>query len=268
MTGEFDDLARDFAQPHVNRRRMLGRFAAVLAGAAGIGMLEAQPALAGKPGGSPNCPPGLTACGTVCRDLNVDPVNCGTCGNSCTTSQVCRGGVCVDIPCTCPVTCASGQTLCNGTCVDTSADPNNCGGCGTTCASGHACVNGTCSQCAAGQTLCNGTCVDTSADPNNCGGCGVTCGASTICRTATCSSGTCVHINTTAGTSCGPAICTNGQMTTPTCDGSGNCVNVQHSCSPYLCNSTGTGCNTTCSSSVDCVAGFTCVGGVCVPTPA
>ncbi|CAA9538156.1 MAG: hypothetical protein AVDCRST_MAG73-1623 [uncultured Thermomicrobiales bacterium] len=50
------------------------------------------------------CPDGTTCCGDVCRNLTCDFGNCGACGNNCSNptigrrGDVCRNGVCVDIP--------------------------------------------------------------------------------------------------------------------------------------------------------------------------
>ena len=58
------------------------------------------------------CSNGLTMCGEVCVDLTVNHDNCGFCGNSCTTDQICQSGTC-------------GQNACRyGTC----ADSSDCGG--------------------------------------------------------------------------------------------------------------------------------------------
>src|SRR5437764_12659887 len=132
----FDDLAREFAQRPENRRRMLGRLVAAVAGVAGVSALEAGSALGAKP---INCPPGLTLCGDMCRDTNSDNVNCGGCGVTCANDSVCRGGKCVPIPCTCPVQCPSGQIACNGVCVNPQTDSANCGACGNACPAGQSC---------------------------------------------------------------------------------------------------------------------------------
>jgi hypothetical protein len=62
-------------------------------------------------------------------------MNCGMCGRTCTTAQVCSGGACV---------CPPGQTFCNGQCINTSNDNLNCGGCGSVCQSGRFCVGSNC----------------------------------------------------------------------------------------------------------------------------
>lgn len=266
-SAHLDDLAREFARPQINRRRMLGRFAAVLAGAAGAGLLEADPASANKPGGGITCPPGLVACGSACRNVAIDPDHCGGCSTSCGPNQLCRGGTCVDIPCTCPLPCPSGQQLCNGVCTDTTSDGGNCGGCGVTCPSGQTCVGGTCvtpGVCTPGQTascgssvgVCTqgtqtcqsdgtwGPCVGATGPDSgyycdgldhNCDGVVDSCPAGMTCG----NNGMCV------------AACPSGQTL---CNGT--CVDT--STDPSNCGT----CNSTCSASSVCVTA-TCVNGTC-----
>lgn len=40
------------------------------------------------------CNPGLTSCGDVCYDMNVDVLSCGACGHHCKDGQFCSGGKC------------------------------------------------------------------------------------------------------------------------------------------------------------------------------
>lgn len=58
-----------------------------------------------------------------CAKLTDDPANCGTCGNRCTTAQICTSGTC----------CSPGQDACGGVCTVLATDANNCGVCGKTC---------------------------------------------------------------------------------------------------------------------------------------
>jgi len=104
---------------------------------------------------------GGVLCGSVCRDLNHDNANCGTCGNACNPDQVCTGG-----------TCTTCNTVCSGKCADLAHDYGNCGACGNACLNGDVCDNGACVKCPT--KVCNGSCVDLSADDVNCGSCGRT----------------------------------------------------------------------------------------------
>jgi hypothetical protein len=91
------------------------------------------------------CGAGAQLCNGSCMastEFLNNPLNCGTCGNSCATSAA--GPSCINGTCGCP----AGYTGCsvNGTisCVDTNNDTNNCGTCGTTCAAGQSCSVGHC----------------------------------------------------------------------------------------------------------------------------
>jgi hypothetical protein len=84
-----------------------------------------------------SCGSGLTDCGGLCRDLAIDEMNCGACGNLCGSGETCVSG-------TCMIVCAPGQTLCGTTCTNTDNDPANCGACGTACSASEACVMGSC----------------------------------------------------------------------------------------------------------------------------
>lgn len=52
------------------------------------------------------CPAGFTPCGGVCKDLQRDVNNCGSCGRACGPSKICSNGQC----------CPKGTVFCNGTC--------------------------------------------------------------------------------------------------------------------------------------------------------
>jgi hypothetical protein len=79
----------------------------------------------------------LTTCpGGLCTDTSSDPANCGTCGHTCRSDQICSGGNCV-----CP---DNGVECTPGTCTDINNDKNNCGACGHTCDPGETCKGGSC----------------------------------------------------------------------------------------------------------------------------
>jgi hypothetical protein len=69
--------------------------------------------------------------------FQTDPVNCGSCFNTCKPGQVCTNGACT------------------GACGNTSSDPNNCGACGNVCGTGETCVGGVCT-CAGGSACGTG----------------------------------------------------------------------------------------------------------------
>ena len=120
------------------------------------------------------CPAGQGNCDGVCKNLQTDETNCGTCGTTCGAVQGCCSGVCKNLntdeaSCgTCGNTCAVGQTCCSGVCRNLQADPANCGTCGTICAAPNVlCVGGNCCKpptlaCAAAgadPTCCSGACL-------------------------------------------------------------------------------------------------------------
>ena len=75
------------------------------------------------------CPPGFTACGANCVDLNTDNSNCGACYVMCPAGYTCQTG-------TCAVGCDAGFEMCADGCKDTVNDPFNCGLCGNICPAG------------------------------------------------------------------------------------------------------------------------------------
>jgi hypothetical protein len=83
-------------------------------------------------------------CSSVCKNLQTDAANCGTCGKACATGQTCTAGACA---------CPTGQTTCSGACTNLQTDAANCGTCGKACATGQTCAAGV---CAGGTT--NGVC--------------------------------------------------------------------------------------------------------------
>ncbi len=85
------------------------------------------------------------------------------------------------------------------------------------------------------------------------------CGASGVCD----GTGACqLHPQ---GTACGATTCQGGSVSGDICDGQGNCTStlVPVSCAPYLCLDEA--CAAPCAGDGDCVSGFICTGGLCVP---
>jgi hypothetical protein len=68
------------------------------------------------------CLAGYTCCGTLCRDLQTDPNNCGSCGH----------------------VCASGDSCCSGSCVNEQTSVTHCGACDVACSGDGSCVSGAC----------------------------------------------------------------------------------------------------------------------------
>lgn len=174
-------------------------------------------------------------------DLLTDPLNCGTCGHVCNTTNAtvaCVNGTC-EI-----AACNEGFGDCNsdpsdGCETNILGDPNNCGVCGNVCAAGETCVSGTCESSA--------------------------CTSSNICITAAIdpATGNCVLTDAPSGVVCEPDICVNADtVRTCTCDGAGNCVCTSASCAPYHC--VNDACATVCSTDFDCVTGFYCSAAECV----
>ncbi|MBW1809155.1 MAG: proprotein convertase P-domain-containing protein [Deltaproteobacteria bacterium] len=131
--------------------------------------------------------------------LNIDPENCGQCGNICDLPQsaasFCGQGTCIISECN------PGQADCNNTASDgcetnLSNDPQNCGNCKVVCSFEHAaaeCQNSACQlgDCTAAYADCNADAGDgcetaTSADTQNCGACGNSCNPGETCQAGAC----------------------------------------------------------------------------------
>lgn len=286
MAEKFDELAKSLAaEEDLPRRRMLGRVAAAMGGGLAALFASERSAVAAPP---VKCPPGLTNCDGLCRDIAVNADHCGTCGNACAAGQMCRSGVCVD--CTCAQPCPAGQTRCGNVCVNLQTDPTHCGSCTTVCGSGQVCVNGQCATgCPPGFTSCGGACVDLNSDLAHCGACNRPCvsrGCENVtCRAGSCTrepvdarcddgnpctnsmciaeTGTCSHVPLANGTDCPGGTCQNG-----TCVPSGGgAANGQPCSGPSQCASgfcvNGVCCNQSCSGVC-----ATCASGTCMPQSA
>ena len=94
------------------------------------------------------CLNGGTDCGKGCTNLDVDPVNCGECGNACADDPTCVDGVvCIQGGCVCgggSIGCPAGLMQCGDLCFDEDSDAANCAECGNTCGAGDACDAGGC----------------------------------------------------------------------------------------------------------------------------
>ncbi|HTP53170.1 MAG TPA: hypothetical protein VMK42_20950 [Anaeromyxobacteraceae bacterium] len=216
-----------------------------------------------------SCPPGQTACGSSCRDLQTDPSHCGACNVSCYS-----GALCVSGTCTCPV----GQEFCGNACVDVGTDPNHCGSCGRGCGLG-TCAGGLCTCSAPPVELCpadpaTGSCINTNTSTSNCGSCGYSCTAQAGSG-FTCSIGTCGCLFTQCPTGGLPA-CVNTSTDPRNCGGCGLACPAGQVCASGRCGCTGglTLCGSTCvntgTSNANCgrcgnacPQGQSCSGGVC-----
>ncbi len=296
MSERFDDLAMSLASDaSVGRRSMIRSALAAVGLGAGAVVTGARPAAAAPREKPVSCPPGLTACGGLCRDLTSSHANCGACGNACASNAVCSNGTCVAVDCTCVPTCPSGLTWC-GACVNTETDELNCGACGAVCAPGQVCSNGVCAQCVddagcpSGSVCTNGVCVNPCpgvnlmTDPQNCGSCGTVCPS--VNSTPICTNGTCGHGTCNAGfADCNPnqpGCETNITNDNANCGGCGivcgagaTCVSgtCTTTCVPQTCASLGKNCGMQddgCGGTIDCgrcPSGMTCFDGVCGAVP-
>lgn len=142
---------------------------------------------------------GQSVCGAdggapYCANLKNDNANCGKCGVSCPSSQVCSNGACSSA-------CTMDQTLCGGDggapfCANLQTDNAHCGDCAVACKALEACIAGFCTpQCTDQQLLCAGNppyCTDNLSDNNNCGKCGNVCpNNKPLCTGGTCTDGSC-----------------------------------------------------------------------------
>ena len=218
------------------------------------------------------CPPGLTLCGGVCVDTDIDNGNCGACAAACPGGTVCNGEG------SCQGECITGFTTCPGEggasyCADLGNDIFNCGGCGQPCAAGdHAyptCAAGQCGischdryvdldgsaangcECAVGDEVCDGEdndCDGSSDEDFDC-----LSGESRVCDLPV------------------PGDCKGTQTCTDSCTW-GECTSATKECDagqtePCECNGTRT-CNSSClwDPCVSECGALTCCSGVCVDT--
>ena len=183
----------------------------------------------------PTCETGQTLCaGPLCTDLQTDPDNCGACGTSCPSGEVCVAGACA-------TSCPTGDDVCTpdggsrGFCVDVKNDNQNCGKCGQACPSGEPCVNGACStSCAKSATLCQpesgaAFCADLQSDDQNCGACGAPCASDQLCANGKCA-GACDPSQTKCTPDAGPPYCADMQTDNANCGSCGSACGVLAAC--------------------------------------
>ena len=225
--------------------------------------------------GGPDCP----ACAPAVACSEDDQCATGSCVD----------GFCCDTPCngTCEAcgAYACGPTGCLSTClVDADCSPaymctseaackkrngQTCGA-ASECASTH-CVDGVCCNSA-----CDGTCMACNV-PTSLGTCSAApagtdlhndCSwqASSTCgNTGTCDgNGACAMYPD--GTVCAATYCMAGVVhPASTCNGNGSCEAASTiSCNGFTCDSSGTGCETTCNQSTPCMSTHFCSSGQCI----
>lgn len=171
---------------------------------------------------APVCAPGTGNCdgnaANGCEvNTNLDPNNCGRCGNRCT--GICMSGSCINPPTgprcgdaacngteicsSCPSDCGACRPMCapgtsncdgndaNGCEVTLATDRSNCGMCGIRCTSTETCSAGRCVPTCGSATSCSGVCRDLQTDPANCGACGRICTGGASCSGGVCTAPSC-----------------------------------------------------------------------------
>jgi len=221
--------------------------------------------LVSSTGGTTSCATGLTSCSSQCVNLDTDPANCGWCGNSCDSDEVCTNGSC---------SCPSYARLCSGRCRNTQTDASNCGSCGTSCGTGQSCVAGAC-VCPTGQLYCSSRCRQISVDRSHCGACGNACGTGQACVNGSCvcptgstnCSGRCRY-TISDHSNCGS--CGNSCSSSKVCTTGGGGSSCQSSCASGLTRCSNRDCvnlqtdfNNCGTCGTVCSTGQSCVGGVC-----
>jgi N-acetylneuraminic acid mutarotase len=194
-------------------------------------------------------------------------------GKACATAGECGSGYCTDGVCCGTASCPTGTSCSNPT------KPGSCAKLdGMTCAAGAECASGLCVDGVCCNAACTGQCeaCDVAGSVGKCTpvngqshGARPACddGGGNPCRKTTCNGvmRTACTLPAKGTVACGAASCTDGvESHASTCDGGGACSDVKKSCGLYVCGASA--CLTTCASASDCVAGYWCKAGACVPT--
>jgi hypothetical protein len=219
---------------------------------------------------SADCAPGFFCDGATCAPTHG-------LGQACTDASTCATGSCVDGVCCGSASCPSGSSCANagrrGSC--SKSDGTGCG-VDAECGSG-ACVDGLCceSRCEGQCQACDvkgqeGRCAPVTGAPR---GGRVRCPADADpCKGTSCDGQETARCAALAGpeTSCRAASCAAGSATRgAACNGTGVCpAPVTASCDGYACDSTTSGCRTSCATPGDCASGWTCRASRCVPAAA
>ncbi len=206
-------------------------------------------------------------CGQDCTYLDVDEMNCGSCGNDLSNRS---GQSCVDGHRQCDDSSLTPCAEADGTvwCVDLQSDISNCGACGNEAPANGDCSNGQ-PTCGANYTQCGSVCVDLSSDFDNCGACGAAVGAHQRCTDGhpTCNDGLTMCGSTCADLQTDPDHCGACDVQAPT---GGSC-----SVGQPICPSQQIDCNGECvqklfdrlncgGCGITCDSGQQCIGGECI----
>ena len=124
--------------------------------------------------------PGATLCDGTCVNIEIDPSNCGACGDACADGNICVDGQC-------GLVCYGGTTLCADACVDTTSNSDHCGACDSACPVGEVCSESQCGlNCVGGTTNCDGVCINLTLNIDHCGACNQACAGDQVCAVGVC----------------------------------------------------------------------------------
>lgn len=202
-------------------------------------------------------------CGGTCTDVDVDPANCGGCGDACTAPAHAEA-TCADGRC--GFACDEGWGDCDDEapgCETSLTTLEDCGGCGDECTFRHAaatCATGTCQieACAPGWADCdhgpsNGCERDVYTSNAHCGECGASCAGGEDCVFGICTPAACP----------GACVCRGRCSVDEPCECADSCPCVDLECDAD-CDVACAGAGTLCvidATAVDDFDLFSCAGG-------